>query len=64
MPLESDIAVIEVSTAGSFYTEWEVLAYVGPDRAEGELSEHVDGVVRIRYFNRNAEVVEPLRRGS
>jgi hypothetical protein len=49
----SDIAVIEISEPGK--NEWEVLAYIGPDRAGGEIEFpwHSTGVpydCRIRYL--------------
>jgi hypothetical protein len=49
MSVESDLAVIEISTNASGYTEWEPLMYIGPDRAEGEPLQ-VDGLIRIRYL--------------
>lgn len=50
--INSDIAVIEQQLPHS--TDWEVLAYIGPDRSGGEVEidyQH-EKPIRIRYLNR------------
>lgn len=56
--MDTDIAVLEYRDDNG---EWGVLAYIGPDRADGVIDEYPDDCgkyrgcdLRIRYLDRDA----------